>query len=138
MAKVPKLAEGLSSVVEPNRPATAEMKVELAEEPIPKLTTGRQKTKTADVPKLPAEARAQTTEEPELRKWAKQPKTLSLQQETELPRVSKNPAVTPKKRRMASVLDGVMESTKVLTPASPEVPIMGEKNTKKSAEAVIT
>jgi hypothetical protein len=52
--------------------------------------------------------------------------------------VSKIPEVTPKRRRMASILDAVMESTKVLTPASVEVPCMGVKNTKESAEAVIT
>jgi hypothetical protein len=39
---------------------------------------------------------------------------------------------------MASVLDVVMESTKVLTPASTEVPSMVEKNTKETAEAIET
>jgi hypothetical protein len=38
--------------------------------------------------------------------------------ETELPRASKIPAATPRRRRMASVLDAVMESMKVQTPAS--------------------
>jgi hypothetical protein len=32
--------------------------------------------------------------------------------------VSKIPAITPKRRRMASVLDAIIESTKVQTPAS--------------------
>jgi hypothetical protein len=49
--------------------------------------------------------------------------------------MSKMPVVTPKRRRMASVLDAVIESTKVLTPASREVPSMGEKNTKETTEA---
>jgi hypothetical protein len=49
--------------------------------------------------------------------------------------VIKISAVTLKRGRMASVLDDVMESIKVLTPASAEVPIMGEKNTKETAEA---
>jgi hypothetical protein len=31
-----------------------------------------------------------------------------------------------------------MESTKVLTPSSTEVPSMGEKNTKETAKAVVT
>jgi hypothetical protein len=31
--------------------------------------------------------------------------------------VSKAPAITPKRRRMASVLDAVMESTRALTPS---------------------
>jgi hypothetical protein len=39
---------------------------------------------------------------------------------------------------MASVLDAVMESTKVPTPASTEVPSMSEKNIKETVEAVIT
>jgi hypothetical protein len=37
--------------------------------------------------------------------------------ESELPKVSKAPAITPKRRRMASVLDAVLESTRALTPA---------------------
>jgi hypothetical protein len=45
--------------------------------------------------------------------------------------VSEIPAVTPKRRRMASVSDVVMESTKVLTPASVPVPNMGEKIRRK-------
>jgi hypothetical protein len=45
--------------------------------------------------------------------------------EAELPKVIKAPATTPKRRRMASVLDAVMETTKALTPAP----------TKKVAEA---
>jgi hypothetical protein len=34
-----------------------------------------------------------------------------------LPKISRAPAITPKRRRMASVLDAVMESTRELTPA---------------------
>jgi hypothetical protein len=34
-----------------------------------------------------------------------------------LPKVSKAPAITPKRRRMASVLDVVLESTRASTPA---------------------
>jgi hypothetical protein len=37
--------------------------------------------------------------------------------EAELPKVTKAPATTPKRRRMASVLDAIMETTKALTPA---------------------
>jgi hypothetical protein len=36
--------------------------------------------------------------------------------EAELPKVAKAPATTPKRRRLASVLDAVMESMKALTP----------------------
>jgi hypothetical protein len=44
----------------------------------------------------------------------------------ELPKVQKAPAATPKRRKMASVLDAVMETTKALSPAP----------TKKVAEAI--
>jgi hypothetical protein len=111
-ARVPKLTEGPSSVVEPEFPAPAEATTGSAEEPISKTTTEQSKAEIADVPKCPAEARAKTAEEPELRKLAE---------------VSKIPAVTPKRRRMASVLDAVMESTKVQTPASTGAPSMSEK-----------
>jgi hypothetical protein len=56
------------------------------------------------------------------------PKILSPPPEPELPKVSKIPAITPKRRRMASVLDTVMESTRVSTPAS----------TEETSEAIIT
>jgi hypothetical protein len=55
-----------------------------------------------------------------------------------LPKIQRTTLITPKRRRMASVLDAVMESTKVLTHASTEVPSMGEKDTKETAKAVIT
>jgi hypothetical protein len=51
----------------------------------------------------------------------------------ELPRASKIPAATPRRRRMASVLDAVMEFVKVQTPAS--APDTEGKALKKSNEA---
>jgi hypothetical protein len=62
---------------------------------------------------------------------------LSLSQEAELPKVQNITSITPKRRRMASVLDAVMESTKILTPASTEAPSMGDKNTKEFVEAAM-
>jgi hypothetical protein len=44
------------------------------------------------------------------------PEVLSPLAEANLPKMQKAPSATPK-RRMASVLDAVMESTKALTPA---------------------
>jgi hypothetical protein len=126
MAKMPKLVEGPSYAAKPDHHATTEVRVKLAEEAILKAAAEKPKAEIADVPKCPAEARAKTAEEPELRKSVEQPKTLSPPQETGLLKVSKIPAVTPKRRRMASVLDAVMESTKVQTPTSIEVPSMGE------------
>jgi hypothetical protein len=52
-----------------------------------------------------------------LEKTMMMPKALSPSAKVELPKVKKAPATTPKRRRMASVLDAVMETTKVLTPA---------------------
>jgi hypothetical protein len=84
-----------------------------------------------------AEARVESTEEPILKTAAEQPKTLSSLQEAELPKVQKIASITPKRRRMVSVLDAVMESTKVLTLVATAAPSMGEKNTKESIEAAM-
>jgi hypothetical protein len=65
-----------------------------------------------------AEAKDSVAKKPELEK--------SPPVGVELPKVTKAPATTPKRRRMASVLNAVMETTKALTP----VPA------KKVAEAV--
>jgi hypothetical protein len=56
------------------------------------------------------------------------PKILSPPVEADLPKVTKAPATTPKRRRMASMLDAVIETTKTLTPAL----------AKKVAEAATT
>jgi hypothetical protein len=85
-----------------------------------------------------AEARVEPTEEPTSKIAAEQPKNSSSLQEAELPKVQKIASITPKRRRMASVLDVVMESSKALTPASTKAPSVEDKNTKKSAEAVMT
>jgi hypothetical protein len=54
-------------------------------------------------------------------------KILSPPPEPELPKVPKAPIITPKRRRMASVLDAILESTRVSTPTP----------TKETAEAAI-
>jgi hypothetical protein len=56
------------------------------------------------------------------------PKILSLPLEPELPKVSKAPAITPKRKRMASMMDTVLELTRAPTPAS----------AKEAAEAATT
>jgi hypothetical protein len=53
----------------------------------------------------------------------------------ELPKVSKIPATTPKRRTMASVLDAVMESAKALTHASAEAPSTEGDIVKRFAKA---
>jgi hypothetical protein len=75
-----------------------------------------------------AEAKDDVAREPELEKTVMLPKILNPPMEAELPKVTEAPAIAPKRRRMASVLDAVMETTRALTP----IP------TKKVAKAVIT
>jgi hypothetical protein len=57
---------------------------------------------------------------------------------TELPKASRIPATTTRKRRMASVLDAVMESVKASSPASAEAPSTEGGILKKSDEAGTT
>jgi hypothetical protein len=82
------------------------------------------------VPKVPtigpAEAKDDKAEESEMEKVIKVPEILSPPVEADLPKVQKTPAATPKRRRMASALDAVIETTKVLTLAP----------TKKTVEAI--
>jgi hypothetical protein len=136
MAKVPKLPEGPSSAVEPEYPTLAEVKGELVEVPKLMVIAEHEKTEMTEVPKRPAETKEKTTKKPEPRRSAEQPKTLSLPQEPELPKVSKIPIITPKRRRMASVLDAVMESSKIQTPAS--APDRKGEIPKKSSEASLS
>jgi hypothetical protein len=111
---VPKFGEGTSSAAEAKQAASATQSVE----------------GSIVVPKVPivgpAKAKDDATRESELEKTMIMPKILSPLVEAELPKVTKAPATTPKRRRMASVLDAVMETIKALTP----VP------TKKIVEAI--
>jgi hypothetical protein len=90
------------------------------------LTRRPRRIEMVDVPKLsevvipviepcrsmPVEASTNPTEEPKLEKTTEQLKALSSSRATEPPKPSSIPAATPRKRRMASVLDAVMESVK--------------------------
>jgi hypothetical protein len=67
---------------------------------------------------VPVEASTNPAEEPKLEKAAYQLKVLSPSGTIGLPKPSSVPAVTPRKRRMASLLDTVLESVKTLAPAS--------------------
>jgi hypothetical protein len=74
-----------------------------------------------ELPKVPIAEPVETKEEaakkPELEKVIALPEILSPLAEAELSKVAKAPATTPKRRRMASVLDVVIETTRALTPA---------------------
>jgi hypothetical protein len=73
----------------------------------------------------PVEAKVDKAKEPKVEEIMKMPEILSPPTEAKLPKVQKASATTPKRRRMANVLDDVLETTKVLSPAP----------TKKTAEA---
>jgi hypothetical protein len=77
------------------------------------------------VPKVPtvepAETRDDKAEQPQVEKVIKTPEILSPPTEADLPKCKKNPATTPKRRRMASVLDVVIETTKALSPAPKKI-----------------
>jgi hypothetical protein len=64
-------------------------------------------------------------EEPKVEETMKMLEILSPPTEAQLPKVQKASAATPKRRRMANVLDAMLETTKALSPAP----------TKKIAEA---
>jgi hypothetical protein len=70
----------------------------------------------AGAPKHSAEATEKAAEVPELGELAGL-QVLSPPPEPELPKVPRAPIITPKRRRMASVLDAILESTRVSTPA---------------------
>jgi hypothetical protein len=109
-AVVPEFVEGASSTAEARQAAPIAQSVE---EP-----TVISKTPTV-------EAKDDKAEEPRVEEIMKIPEILSPPKEAKLPKVQKTFAATPKRRRMANVLDVVLETTKALSPAP----------TKKIAEA---
>jgi hypothetical protein len=64
-------------------------------------------------------------------KVIKVPENVSPPAEANLPKMQRIPTANPKKRRMASVLDAVIETTKALSPAPKKI----AKATKVQAEA---
>jgi hypothetical protein len=73
------------------------------------------------VPKVPIVgptiSKDDKAKEPQAEETMKMPEILSPSTEAKLPKVQKASAATPKRRRMASVLDAVLETTKALSPA---------------------
>jgi hypothetical protein len=122
MTTLSKLSEGTSSTAETEQPASAIPREDLTE--LPKVPT----VGPAETSKLDAEAKEEAAKEPELGEKVELPKILSPPAESELLKITRAPAKTPKRRRMASVLDTVMETTRALTPAP----------AKKIAEAAIS
>jgi hypothetical protein len=75
---------------------------------------------TEIAPVMPIEASVDPVKEPESEKAAKQPKVLSPAAVTGLPKPSSTTTATPRKRRMASILDAVLEFVKALVYVSAE------------------
>jgi hypothetical protein len=104
-AVVPEFGEGTSSTTEVRQAAIAMQSTE----------------ESIVVSKVPtvglAEAKDDTTEEPKLEKIVKMAEIPSPPTGAKLSEVQKAPAATPKRRRMPSVLDAVLETTKALSPA---------------------
>jgi hypothetical protein len=66
----------------------------------------------------PVKDKVDKAKESKAKKIMQVPKILSPPTEATLPKVQKASAATPKRRRMANVLDAVLETTKVLSPAA--------------------
>jgi hypothetical protein len=84
-------------------------------------STAHDTEEPAVMPKMhiaePTEDKAKKAEETKIDEITKTPKVLSLPIEADLPKIQKTSAATPKRRRMANVLDVVLEMTEVLSPA---------------------
>jgi hypothetical protein len=119
---LPKLGEGTSSIAEAEQPAPAAPREDLFE--LPKVPA----IGPVETLKLGVKAKEEATKEPKLGEKVGLPKILSPPAESGLPKITRAPAITPKRRRMARVLDAVMETTRTLTPAP----------AKKIAEAAIS
>jgi hypothetical protein len=103
-AVIPELGKGTSSAAEAKESVSI---MQRAVEPsvVPKMTTVE-----------PAKAEDNKAKEPQMEKVTKIPEILSPMRTTCLPKVQKTSTATPKRRRMANVLDAVLETTKALSP----------------------
>jgi hypothetical protein len=104
-AVVPDFGAGSSSAAEAIQTAPT---AQSAEEP-----TVMPKTHTVE----PVKDKVDKAEEPKVEEIIKMPKILSPPIEANLPKMQKTYAATPKRRKMANVLDVVLETTKALSPA---------------------
>jgi hypothetical protein len=116
LAVIPEFGEGTSSAAK-------------VKETIPIMQSTEEPTVVSKVTTVgPAKAADNKAKEPQVERVTKMPKILSPPGAAGFPKVQKTSAATPKRRRMANVLDAVLETTKVLSPAA----------TKKVAEATKT
>jgi hypothetical protein len=118
MATVPRLSEGTSSTAEAEQTE------------LPKVPAAG----PVETPKHGAGSKEEAAKELERGQAIALPEILSPPAEAELQKVAKAPATTPKRRRMASMLDAVMETTRALTP-SPTKKVVETATTRAETEA---
>jgi hypothetical protein len=104
-AVIPEFGEGISSAAKAKEIAPIMQSTEEATM-MPKMSIAE-----------PVKNKADKVEESKAEKIIQFPNILSLPTEATLPKVQKASAATPKRRRMANVLDVVLETTKALSPA---------------------
>jgi hypothetical protein len=93
-----------------------------AKEIVPIMQSAKEPTIVPTVPTVgPTEAKVDKAEEPQVERVIKMPEILSPQETADLPKMHRAPVATPKRRRMASVLDNVIETTKALIPAPKKI-----------------
>jgi hypothetical protein len=80
------------------------------------------------------EDKVDKAEEPKVEEIIKMPQILSHPIEANLSKVQKTSAATPKRRRMANVLDAVLETTKALSPAPTKKVAPTEAKSQAEAE----
>jgi hypothetical protein len=103
---IPEFGEGASSAAKTKETAPSAQRTE---EP-------------AIMPKLPSVKLVETTvaektEEPKIQEITEMPEVLSPSTEATVPKMQKSSAATPKTKRMANVLDVVLETARTLSPA---------------------
>jgi hypothetical protein len=105
-AVIPELGEGTSSSAK-------------TKETVPPV---RRTEESATMPKIPLvklvepKADKDKTEGPKIVEMSRMPEVLSPSTEATVPKMQKGSATTPKKRRMANVLDVVLETARTLNP----------------------
>jgi hypothetical protein len=105
-AVVPEFGAGSSSATEATETAPIAQSTEEA--------TAMPKVPIAE----PVEAKVDKAKKSKIEQIINMPKILSPPIETKLSKVQKASAATPKRRRMANVLDSMLETTKVLSPVA--------------------
>jgi hypothetical protein len=89
------------------------------------------------------ETKVDKVEGPKIEEIIKMPEILSPPTETTVPKIQKGSAITPKRRRMANVLDVVLETTKTLSPAptrkiAETTKVQPESDTKQAEVEAVT